>query len=188
MLHFLLSRSFRNLATDFAPPLAIILPPPRPNQRSATMSSQNSTLIDDDKTSLPPLIKIPSAPPRHYKSAVGSIEREGEAAEREMADYGGDSLSPSLPPVGRQRAGTGGRRMSRSTTPAFPPLHLVDSAFADAHRARSISGSSSSLSSRSLEWGLTRGRDSIATTDDGGRVELGGHFNQRRRRGKGRFE
>lgn len=114
----------------------------QPDRKRATMSSQNSTLIDDDKQKLPPLLVGTTAQPRTYKSVLGSIEREGEDAEREMADFGGDA---PVSPIGRKRAGTGGRRMSRSTTPAFPPLHLVDSAFAEAHRARSISGQSFSL-------------------------------------------
>lgn len=105
--------------------------------------------------------------PRHFHTAAGTIEREGEVAEREMADYGADYPagpppmlgspvsfeSPSFPVDGNEKAeqpkklprnrnaslSEGGRRLTKmrsdgSGAMEFPPLHLVDSAFEDAHR------------------------------------------------------
>lgn len=63
---------------------------------------------------------------------------DGEEAEREFADFGGDVPSHLAMKKLRPRRGTtGSRTRTRSRSESLPPLFLVDSAFSESHRALS---------------------------------------------------
>ena len=69
-------------------------------------------------------------------------DREGEEAEREFADFGGDVPEDRVmvKRMARKNTINRGRSLSRTISGnalPFPDLHLVDSAFSDAHRVRS---------------------------------------------------
>ena len=103
--------------------------------------STDATLADTEPAG--PSIKAPEPErPRHYHTELEDPEREGEEAEREFADFGGDVPTDKV----LIRRNTRRNRGRSNTTTSFPSLHLVDSAYSDAHRAvtrvysRAISG------------------------------------------------
>lgn len=103
--------------------------------------SSNSTLAE---TVLP---QQPDAAhqPRQYHTAAGTLEREGEMAERLVSDFGGDAPT-SIISHGPLATRTRSRRQpTQKYTNEFPELHLTDSAFSAAHgsmraMSRSMSG------------------------------------------------
>lgn len=75
----------------------------------------------------------PTTEGNDHKAEDKALDEEAREAEREITGYGGD-----VPTQVRSRAlSLQGRGFGRRTTQrsgGFPDLHLVDSAFSDAHR------------------------------------------------------